>query len=142
VLAEISQKFGAQVIVLSADIKRSKTTKSGFELTTHGGKVSTGMDALEWIATASKHGIGEVLINSMDHDGTGKGFDIELISTIREITNFPLIASGGAGNIIDFVPAVLAGADAVLAASVFHFNQITISEVKQSLKSANCLVRN
>jgi cyclase len=141
-LAEISQKFGAQVIVLSADIKRSKTTKSGFELTTHGGKVSTGMDAFEWIATASKHGIGEVLINSMDHDGTGKGFDIELISTIREITNLPLIASGGAGNIIDFVPAVLAGADAVLAASVFHFNQITISEVKQSLKSANCLVRN
>ena len=132
-LSEIGDKFGAQVIVLSIDTKRSANTESGFELTTHGGKRSTGLDLLDWVAKSTKIGIGEILLNSIDFDGTKAGFDLELIKLVKKFSTVPVIASGGAGKVADFPAAVQAGADAVLAASLFHFGEVTISEVKRSL---------
>lgn len=132
-LSGIGDKFGAQVIVLSIDTKRSANTKSGFELTTHGGKRSTGLDLLDWVAKSTKIGIGEILLNSIDFDGTKAGFDLELIKLVKKFSTVPVIASGGAGKVADFPAAVQAGADAVLAASLFHFGEVTISEVKRSL---------
>ena len=114
---------------------------SGFEVTTHGGRRSSGVDALEWIARAQGLGAGEILLNSMDADGTRLGFDVELIRAARRVTSLPLVASGGAGRASDFPVAVAAGADAVLAASVFHFGDLTVAEVKQELRSAGALVR-
>ncbi len=132
-LNEIGDQFGAQVIVLSIDTKRSADTKSGFELTTHGGTRSTGLDLLDWVERTTKIGIGEILLNSIDFDGTKAGFDLELIKLVKEFSAVPVIASGGAGKVADFPAAVKAGADAVLAASLFHFGEVTITEVKQSL---------
>lgn len=132
-LNEIGDKFGAQVIVLSIDTKRSADTKSGFELTTHGGTRSTGLDLLDWVESTTKIGIGEILLNSIDFDGTKAGFDLELIKLVKGFSAVPVIASGGAGKVADFPAAVKAGADAVLAASLFHFGEVTISQVKQSL---------
>lgn len=132
-LSEIADRFGAQVTVLSVDTKRSKNTASGFELTTHGGKTATGQDLVDWINIATKHGVGEILLNSMDFDGTKKGFDLELISFVKEFSSVPVIASGGAGKLSDFPAAVMAGADAVLAASLFHFGEVTVAEVKKEL---------
>jgi cyclase len=132
-LTEIGDKFGAQVIVLSIDTKRSTDTKSGFELTTHGGKRSTGLDLLDWVETTTKIGIGEILLNSIDFDGTKAGFDLELIQLVKQYSTVPIIASGGAGQVADFPAAVKAGADAVLAASLFHFGDVTVAEVKRSL---------
>ncbi|MGH1527111.1 imidazole glycerol phosphate synthase subunit HisF [Leifsonia sp. L25] len=140
-VAEIARRFGAQVLVLSLDVKRSAATSSGFVVTTHGGRTETGIDALEWAARAIELGAGELLVNSIDADGTKEGFDLELIREMRAISRVPVIASGGAGAIGDFVPAIDAGADAVLAASVFHSGEMTIGDVKDELLRAGLEVR-
>ena len=140
-ISEASRRFGNQCIVLSVDVRRNDDATSGFEATTHGGRQSSGRDALEWIVEAVQRGAGEILLNSMDADGTKAGFDIELIDKVRAAVNVPIIASGGAGKVEDFYPAVQAGANALLAASVFHFGQITIAEVKSELASHNVVVR-
>lgn len=140
-LNEASRRFGNQCIVLSVDVRRSETAASGFEATTHGGRQSSGKDAVAWIVEAVERGAGEILLNSMDADGTQQGFDLELITAVRKVCDVPLIASGGAGKISDFAPAVQAGADAVLAASVFHFGQMTISDVKNDLAAHGITVR-
>jgi imidazole glycerol-phosphate synthase subunit HisF len=139
-LAEIAERFGRQVLVLSVDARRADTT-SGFEVTTHGGRRGTGIDAVEWTARAAELGAGEILLNSMDADGTKDGYDLELIRLVRAAVTVPVIASGGAGKLDDFAPAVQAGADAVLAASVFHFGDLTVGDVKDSLRAAGVLVR-
>ncbi|MBP2324085.1 cyclase [Kibdelosporangium banguiense] len=140
-LHEASQRFGAQCIVLSVDARRGGGTPSGFEVTTHGGKRGTGIDAAEWAARGQELGVGEILLNSMDADGTKAGFDIELIKLVRAQVDVPLIASGGAGATSHFAPAVAAGADAVLAASVFHFGQLRIGDVKGALRTSGVEVR-
>jgi imidazole glycerol-phosphate synthase subunit HisF len=138
---EISGRYGAQVLVLSLDITRSSSTPSGFVVTTHGGRELTDIDALEWAREAINRGAGELLVNSIDADGTKDGFDLELISAIREISSVPVIASGGAGSAADFPPAIRAGADAALAASIFHSKAVTIEEVKSVLKNDGFEVR-
>ena len=144
-LAEIADRFGRQVLVLSVDARRvpsgAAATASGFEVTTHGGRRGTGIDALRWAAQAAELGAGEILLNSMDADGTRDGFDLELIAAVRAVVSVPVIASGGAGAAGHFPPAVAAGADAVLAASVFHYRQVGIGEVKQGLAAAGLPVR-
>ncbi len=135
---EIADRFGAQVLVLSLDVKRSG---GRFIVTTHGGRTETDIDALEWAAESVRRGAGELLVNSIDADGTKSGFDLELIAAIRAVSSVPVIASGGAGDRSHFAPAVQAGADAVLAASVFHNGELTVSEVKESLAHSGILVR-
>lgn len=137
-ISEIAERFGSQVLVLSVDAKR---VGERFELTTHGGRELTGVEALDWVKRACDLGVGEILLNSMDTDGTKSGFDIEMISKVRAACAVPLIASGGAGKLSDFAEAVDAGADALLAASVFHFGTFTISEVKQYLNERGYMVR-
>jgi cyclase len=139
-LNEIADRFGNQVLVLSVDARRG-STPSGFEVTTHGGRTGTGIDAFDWIVEAVSRGVGELLLNSMDADGTRAGYDTELIRKVREITHVPLIASGGAGKLEDFSMALEAGADALLAASVFHFQTFTINEVKDDLAKHGYPVR-
>jgi cyclase len=139
-LNEIADRFGNQVLVLSVDARRG-STPSGFEVTTHGGRTGTGIDAFAWIVEAVSRGVGELLLNSMDADGTRAGYDTELIRKVREITHVPLIASGGAGKLEDFSMALEAGADALLAASVFHFQTFTINEVKDDLAKHGYPVR-
>ena len=139
-ISEIADRFGTQVLVLSVDARRART-KSGFEVTTHGGRESAGLDALEWIENATSRGVGEILLNSMDRDGTRSGYDLEMIRKVREICDTPLIASGGAGDIQDFARAMQEGADALLAASVFHFGIYRIAQIKSSLKGAGYVVR-
>lgn len=143
-VAEIADRFGNQVLVLSVDARRcpaGTSTDSGFEVTTHGGRRGTGVDAVEWAARAAGLGAGEILLNSMDADGTKDGYDLELIRLVRAAVKVPVIASGGAGRLEDFAPAVDAGADAVLAASVFHFGDLRIGEVKHALAAAGHPVR-
>ncbi|MGU3355833.1 imidazole glycerol phosphate synthase subunit HisF [Microbacterium sp. M4A5_1d] len=140
-LGEIADRFGAQVLVLSLDVKRAEGTESGFVVTTHGGRTATSIDALAWAREAIERGAGELLVNSIDADGTKDGFDLELISLMREISSVPVIASGGAGATEHFVPAIEAGADAVLAASVFHSGQLTIGDVKDALTAQGIEVR-
>jgi cyclase len=140
-VTEIAERFGRQVLTLSLDVRRAADVPSGFEVTTHGGRRGTGLDAVAWAARACELGAGEILLNSMDRDGTKDGFDLPLITAIRRSVTVPVIASGGAGAVTDFAPAVDAGADAVLAASVFHFGEITIAEVKSSLRAAGHPVR-
>jgi imidazole glycerol-phosphate synthase subunit HisF len=144
-LAEASRQFGAQCIVLSADARRvppdGQPTASGFEVTTHGGRRGTGIDAIEWTRRAVDLGAGEILLNSMDADGTKAGFDTELIALVRAAVTVPVIASGGAGQVAHFAPAVAAGADAVLAASVFHFGLVAIGQVKDALRQDGYPVR-
>ena len=141
VIAEIAQRFGNQVLVLSVDARRSPDQPSGFEVTTHGGRTSAGIDAVEWARRATELGAGEILLNSMDADGTRDGFDLEMIRAVRDVTQVPLIASGGAGRLEHFPQAVDAGADAVLAASVFHFGDMTIGQVKETLRASGHRVR-
>jgi len=141
VIDTIVNRFGNQVLVLSLDARREAGQPSGFGVTTHGGRRAAGLDALEWVREAVARGCGEVLLNSMDADGTTAGFDIEMIEAVRAVVDVPLIASGGAGKASDFVAAAKAGADAVLAASVFHFGTLTIAEVKQALAAAGLPVR-
>ena len=139
-VAEIADRFGRQVLVLSVDARRADTA-SGFEVTTHGGRQGTGIDAVEWTVRAAELGAGEILLNSMDADGTKDGYDLALIRLVRAAVEVPVIASGGAGKLADFAPAVEAGADAVLAASVFHFGELTVGQVKDALRSAAVVVR-
>jgi cyclase len=140
-IAEVADRFGAQVLVLSLDVKRSPATPSGFVVTTHGGRRETDLDALEWAARAIQLGAGELLVNSIDADGTKSGFDTELIALMRGISTVPVIASGGAGTAADFPPAIEAGANAVLAASVFHSGALTVGDVKRELSSHGLEVR-
>ena len=142
VIDEITRRFGNQVLVLSCDAKRTGNTPSGFEVTTHGGRQLTGIDAVQWAVEAERRGVGEILLNSMDADGTRDGFDLEMIREVRSAVSVPLIASGGAGGPADFPPAVAAGADAVLAASIFHFGPVdAIAEVKAALRAEGHEVR-
>jgi imidazole glycerol-phosphate synthase subunit HisF len=141
VIGEIAHRFGSQVLVLSVDARRAADRPSGFEVTTHGGRTSAGLDAVEWARRGADLGAGEILLNSMDADGTKQGFDLELVRAVRAVVGVPLIASGGAGAPEHFPPAVEAGADAVLAASVFHFGDLRISEVKKALLDAGVEVR-
>lgn len=140
-IGEIADRFGAQVLVLSLDVKRSERMPSGFVVTTHGGKRESELDALAWAAEAVERGAGELLVNSMDADGTLAGFDTELTAAVRALSSVPVIASGGAGAVEHFAPAVAAGADAVLAASVFHDGTLTIGEVKEAIAAAGYPVR-
>ncbi len=144
-LADIASRFGNQVLVLSVDARRTPTgqpaTESGFEVTTHGGRRSAGLDAVAWARQGAELGAGEILLNSMDADGTRDGFDLELIGLVRAAVDIPVIASGGAGAVEHFPPAVAAGADAVLAASVFHFGTLRVGDVKRSLAGAGHPVR-
>lgn len=141
VIDEITQRFGNQVLVLSLDARREAGMPSGFGVTTHGGSRPAGLDAVSWARESVARGVGEILLNSMDADGTTDGFDLEMIEAIRAEVDVPLIASGGAGRVEHFVAAARAGADAVLAASVFHFGIFTIGEVKQALAAAGFPVR-
>src|SRR5690606_14964711 len=136
-----AERFGSQVLVLSVDARRSPNQPSGFEVTTHGGRRSAGIDALEWVESGCERGVGEILLNSMDADGTYNGFDVEMIKRVRAVCSVPLIASGGAGSADDFPAGIAAGADAVLAASVFHFGQVAIADVKRALAAAGYEVR-
>ena len=144
-IADIADRFGSQVLVLSADVRRRRTDSGtpgdDFEVTTHGGRRGTGIDAIEWCARVAELGAGEILLNSMDADGTRDGFDLPLIQRVRHEVSVPLIASGGAGRVEHFAPAVEAGADAVLAASVFHFGDLEIGQVKDSLREHGYPVR-
>ncbi|WP_020170963.1 imidazole glycerol phosphate synthase subunit HisF [Gordonia polyisoprenivorans] len=146
VLEEMSRRFGSQCIVLSVDARTvpdgEQPTPSGWEVTTHGGRRGTGIDAVEWARRGQELGVGEILLNSMDADGTKQGFDLRMLTAVRAAVEVPVIASGGAGAVEHFAPAVAAGADAVLAASVFHFGQLTIGEVKASMAAAGITVRN
>jgi imidazole glycerol-phosphate synthase subunit HisF len=137
-IGEIADRFGAQVLVLSLDVKRHN---GRFAVTTHGGRETTGIDALAWAKEAIERGAGELLVNSIDADGTKQGFDLELVRAMREISSVPVIASGGAGAVGDFAPAVAAGADAVLAASVFHNGELTVNDVKSALSATGVAVR-
>ena len=139
-LEEIVREHGSQVLVISLDLKRA-SRPSGFGVTSHGGKNLTDLDALQWIRQVEELGAGELLVNSIDTDGTKSGFDLELIELINSQSSLPVIASGGAGKLDDFVDAAHAGADAVLAASVFHEGEISISEVKRGLNKATIEVR-
>ena len=144
-LREAADRFGSQCVVLSVDARRVRAgdppTRSGFEVTTHGGRRGTGVDAVEWAARGQRLGAGEILLNSMDADGTRDGYDLAMIQAVRAVVTVPLIASGGAGRVADFPPAVAAGADAVLAASVFHFGTLRIADVKAALRGAGATVR-
>jgi len=141
VIDDISTRFGSQVLVVSLDVRRGGDGPSGFEVTTHGGRRTADRDAVAWVREAQHRGAGEVLLNSMDADGTRRGFDLELIAAARAVCGVPLVASGGAGKAADFPPAVAAGADAVLAASIFHFGQVSVADVKVELRSAGFEVR-
>jgi cyclase len=144
-LRDCARRFGSQCVVLSVDARRvpvgSVPTPSGYEVTTHGGRRGTGIDAVEWAARGQELGVGEILLNSMDRDGTKDGYDLEMIIDVRKVVDVPVIASGGAGAVGDFAPAVAAGADAVLAASVFHFGELSIGAVKRALRHAGLPVR-
>jgi len=141
-LAELSGRFGSQCVVVSVDARRAPGTDgAGYEVTTHGGRRGTGLDAVAWAARAAELGAGEILLNSMDADGTKAGFDLPMISAVRAAVGVPVVASGGAGQAADFAPAVAAGADAVLAASLFHFGELRIPQVKESLAAAGLPVR-
>jgi imidazole glycerol-phosphate synthase subunit HisF len=142
-IREIARRFGRQVLVLSVDARRADgpSLPGRFEVTTHGGRQRTGIDALEWATRGAELGAGEILLNSMDADGTKDGYDVQMITAVRSIVDVPIIASGGAGALDHFAPAVKAGADAVLAASVLHFGEITIEDIKGALRRAGQPVR-
>ena len=143
-IGRVAERFGNQVLVLSVDARPEQGephTQSGIEVTTIGGHKSTGIDAIWWVKRAQELGAGEILLNSMDADGTQQGFDLEMIKAVRKEVKIPIIASGGAGKAADFPPAIEAGADAVLAASIFHYGKVTIGEVKDAIKAAGYTVR-
>jgi cyclase len=140
-IGEIADRFGAQCVVLSLDVKRNAAMPSGFVVTTHGGRTETTIDALAWAAESIERGAGELLVNSIDADGMKTGYDLELITAMREVSSVPVIASGGAGLLEHFAPAIGAGADAVLAASVFHNGELTVGDVKRALAEAGVVTR-
>ncbi|HWL36085.1 MAG TPA: imidazole glycerol phosphate synthase subunit HisF [Frankiaceae bacterium] len=139
-LSRAAERFGSQCVVLSCDARR-RESGNGFDITTHGGRTRTGIGLLEWAAQGQARGAGEILLNSMDADGTKDGFDLEMLAAVRSVVTIPVIASGGAGALAHFAPAVDAGADAVLAASVFHFGEMTVTDVKAALREAGHPVR-
>jgi imidazole glycerol-phosphate synthase subunit HisF len=141
VLAEGALRFGSQCIVLSVDARRAAWAPSGFEVTTHGGRRSADLDLVDWVKRGQDLGAGEVVVNSMDRDGTRDGFDLEMLHAVRAAVSVPVVASGGAGALEHFAPAVEAGSDAVLAASVFHFGDLRIAEVKRALHDAGYEIR-
>jgi imidazole glycerol-phosphate synthase subunit HisF len=141
VLHEAALRFGSQCVVLSVDARRAPDTPSGFGVTSHGGRRDTGLDLLEWVERGERLGAGEIVVNSMDADGVKAGFDLEMVRAVRQRVRVPVVASGGAGSVTDFAPAVDAGADAVLAASVFHYREVSIGQVKDALRSAGHPVR-
>ncbi len=141
VIGEITRRFGNQVLVLSVDARRESGRPSGYGVTTHGGRRSAGLDAVEWARRGVGLGVGEILLNSMDADGTTTGFDLPMIEAVRDVVDVPLIASGGAGRVEDFPPAIAAGADAVLAATVFHYGTLRIADVKAAIAAAGFPVR-
>jgi cyclase len=141
VLREGALRYGAQCIVLSVDARRCATAPSGFEVTSHGGRRETGLDLLEWVTRGEQLGAGEIVVNSMDADGVRAGFDLEMVRAVRECVGVPVVASGGAGAVAHFVPAVAAGADAVLAASIFHYREVSIGQVKAALTAGGYPVR-
>jgi cyclase len=140
-IGEIADRFGAQAVVLSLDVKRSDRMPSGFVVTTHGGRNETDLDAIAWASQAVDRGAGELLVNSIDADGTKNGFDLDLVRAVRAVSTVPVIASGGAGRLEHFAPAIDAGADAVLAASVFHRAELTVGQVKDALRASGHDVR-
>ena len=141
VLGEGALRFGSQCIVLSVDARRAEWAPSGFEVTTHGGRRSADLDLVDWVQRGQELGAGEIVVNSMDADGTRDGYDVEMLRAVRDVVTVPVVASGGAGELADFAPAVAAGADAVLAASVFHFGDLRIAEVKAALRAAGHEIR-
>ena len=140
-LSDIANRFGNQVLVISLDLKRSDKTESGFVVTSHGGREETSLDALAWIKQTIDLGAGELLVNSIDADGTRAGFDTEMLKSVRQISNIPIIASGGAGKAADFPTAAAAGANAILAASIFHEGSVSIGDAKAQLKLAGYKTR-
>lgn len=140
-ISEIADRYGNQVLVLSVDARRRTGSTDDFEVTTHGGRTATGRDAIAWISEACQLGVGEILLNSMDADGTQRGYDLTLLKQARAVSSVPLIASGGAGSLEDFIPTAEAGADALLAASVFHFGKFSIRQVKETLAASGFEVR-
>jgi len=140
-IGDIADRFGAQCVVLSLDVKRNPAMPSGFVVTTHGGRTETTIDALAWAVESIERGAGELLVNSIDADGMKTGYDLELISAMRAVSSVPVIASGGAGTLEHFAPAIAAGADAVLAASVFHNGELTVGDVKRALAEAGVVTR-
>lgn len=140
-LTQIANRFGNQVLVVSLDLKRSVSTPSGFVVTTHGGRQETTLDALAWVKRCQELGAGELLVNSIDADGTRSGFDVEMLTQIRAQSSVPVIASGGAGKSSDFPEAAKAGADAILAASIFHEGSVSISAAKSELRKSGFEVR-
>lgn len=137
---QISDRFGNQVLVISVDARREQNS-SEFKITTHGGRKDAQIDMREWISQIQKRGAGEILLNSMDADGSKSGYDTEMIKVAREHTSLPIIASGGAGRLEDFPKALDAGANALLAASIFHFGEFRIAQVKEHLVAAKYRVR-
>lgn len=140
-LEQISKRFGSQVLVVSLDLKRDTSAESGFTITSHGGRNETGLDAIAWINRVQGLGVGELLVNSIDADGTRTGFDVEMLEAVRAVSSVPVIASGGAGSALDFPIAARAGADAILAASIFHEGSVSISQAKHELREAGFTVR-
>jgi imidazole glycerol-phosphate synthase subunit HisF len=141
VLREAALRFGSQCVVLSVDARRSAEAPSGFAVTSHGGRRDTGLDLLDWVVGGERLGAGEIVVNSMDADGVRQGFDLEMVRAVRAEVGVPVVASGGAGRVEDFAPAVDAGADAVLAASVFHYREVSVADVKESLRRGGHPVR-
>jgi len=141
-ISDVANEFGNQCVVVAIDARRSDVTSCGFEVFTHGGREGTGLSLLEWAKKAVEKGAGEILLTSMDRDGTKDGFDIEMLKTVSQKVSVPLIASGGAGSAKDMVDgAMLGGADALLAASIFHFGEMTVPEVRKELLKAGLSVR-
>src|SRR6202040_1660853 len=138
-ISELSHEFGAQCVVVGVDVRRSS---SGFEVHTHGGRTPTGLDAIWWAVECERLGAGEIVLNSMDRDGTRDGFDLELTRLVADTIGIPVVASGGVGNLDHLVEgATVGGADAVLAASIFHFGEATVAEAKEHLRAAGVVVR-
>jgi len=138
---DIAAHFGQQVCVVSVDAKRDVSQPSGYVVTTHGGRKSAEIDALVWVREAAERGAGEILLNSIDADGTQQGFDVDMIRDVRAVSTLPLVASGGAGTAEDAIDAYVAGADAVLAASIFHRDMVSVHDVKAALAGAGAVVR-
>jgi cyclase len=138
-ITEIAEVFGSQCVVCAIDAKR--TVSNGFEVYLHGGRTPTGSDAVAWAAEAVRLGAGEILLTSMDRDGTKEGFDLELTAAVAAVAPVPIVASGGVGTLQHLVEGVLAGADAVLAASIFHFGEFTVAEAKKAMAEAGIIVR-
>ncbi|HEV7888770.1 MAG TPA: HisA/HisF-related TIM barrel protein, partial [Acidimicrobiales bacterium] len=137
-VSELSREFGAQCVVVAIDARKSA---GGYEVFTHGGRKPTGLDAVSWAGEVERLGAGEILLTSMDRDGTRDGFELELTRRVAEGCNLPVIASGGVGTLEHLVAGALEGADAVLAASIFHFGEYTVRQAKEALAAGGLTVR-